>query len=98
MAQKTCYVKCASNEQAQKLRPELVKVGFVDDEVWNNRKKLKDCFCYVIYGDIKDGEDPMTFCMFDERIANRLPLLYTLTPDENLTEAAEKIKELFDNQ
>ena len=105
MAQKTCYVKCVSNEQAQQLRGELVGAGFVEnvfDTAFNGNQNEKYQKAIVLYGleqDV-DEEDRLTIGVHSLKIAaiDNTPLLYTLTPDENLTEAAVKIKELFDNQ
>lgn len=90
MAQKTCYVKCVSNEQAQKLRGGLLGVGFVDDVSWNSRSNEIWHDCVALGGLVAILTWSNAKLLGD--------CIYTVAPDENLTEAAVKIKELFDSQ
>lgn len=88
---KECYVKCASNEQAQALRPYLVQMGFVDNVEWNDYAKTqdRDAIC------IRNGVE---FKIYNEDTASDMgePLLYTVPADADLAEAAKTIKTLFD--
>lgn len=89
--EKECYVKCASNEQAQALRPYLVEVGFVEDKRWNDGVYAKDrsAHCVAIYGH-------MHMSVNAEYIFFGRTLLHTVHADADLAEAAKTIKELFD--
>lgn len=93
---KECYVKCVSNEQAQKLRPYLVGVGFVDDTDWNDGiGRMSDPYdldCINIDMDLDIN-------IYDENIASlSTPLIHTVPDNANLSEAAKTIKELYDKQ
>lgn len=90
---KECYVKCASNEQAQALRPYLVEVGFVDDKEWNDYSNYEANDCIDI------GSIGNAVCLLldedTEKECGTL-LLHTVPADADLAEAAKTIKELFD--
>lgn len=87
---KECYVKCASNEQAQALRPYLVEVGFVDDKEWNNERKCEFVrYAICIYDDMSFNLQVLEDDEFSENT-------HTVPADADLAEAAKTIKELFD--
>ncbi len=88
---KECYVKCASNEQAQALRPYLVEFGFVDDVAWNDCQTEYRNTCIDLGG-------VMGFDIYGQATVNtwNVPMLYDMPADADLAEAAKTIKELFD--
>lgn len=87
---KEYYVKCASNEQAQELRPYLVQVEWRDNKWWNNGKKDKMDIFICFYN---DGSFDI---LNHEPVTRDLPLLHTVPDDADLAETAKVIKELFD--
>ena len=81
------------NTHLQELRPYLVEQGFVDDKEWNdNRIVLSDNAISIS----RSPSKTVGFCLFEGWLAKiGATHLYTLSPNEDLREAARKIKEAF---
>lgn len=85
------YIKCASNEQAQALRPHLVSVGLLDDIERNelDSAKRSDFDCIKIYTDGYAVLRTHDVACFDATH------LYTVPYDADVLEAAKTIKDLL---